>query len=88
MNHCCEPNALRRGVKVVAWRSIGAGEEITLDYRLNAVDGSRWTCRCGAPACSGVVEGGFFALDPRRQRELLPFAGAFVRTEYQRRNAP
>ena len=61
---------------------------ITLDYRLNAVDGTPWPCRCGAHACTGVVEGGFFSLDPRRQRALVPFAGAFVRKEYQRRTAP
>lgn len=85
MNHCCEPNALRRGVKVVAWKAISPGDEITLDYRLNAIGGSAWPCRCGAPSCCGVVDGGFFGLRPEQQLELLPFAGEFVRAEYRRR---
>lgn len=85
MNHSCAPNALRRGVNVVAWSAIAAGEEITLDYRLNAVGGSAWRCRCGADACSRIVEGGFFGFGDQRQRELLPFAGDFVKREYRRR---
>lgn len=36
LNHSCEPNAMRSGVRVFAWRRIGRGEEITIDYRLNA----------------------------------------------------
>ena len=85
VNHGCEPNALRRGVRVVAWKPIAAGQEITLDYRLNAISGSAWACRCRSPSCTGVVEGGFFELDDRRQAELLPFAGDFVRREHRRR---
>jgi hypothetical protein len=88
VNHCCQPNALRRGVRVVAWSPIDAGDEITLDYRLNALDGPPWECRCGAQACTGLVEGGFFSFDAGRQRELLRFAGDFVRNEHHRRNPP
>ena len=40
LNHSCDPNAMRHGVKVFAWRAIAAGEEITIDYRLNAFDGA------------------------------------------------
>src|SRR5712692_10398570 len=36
LNHSSEPNAMRSGVKVFAWRAILKGEEITIDYRLNA----------------------------------------------------
>lgn len=85
VNHSCDPNALRRGVHVVAWKVISAGNEVTLDYRLNAVGGSPWECLCGSASCSGLVDGGFFGLDRHRQRELLPFAGDFVRREYLRR---
>lgn len=52
LNHSCDPNAMRHGVKVFAWRSIEKGEEITIDYRLNAFDGSAWPCECGAGNCT------------------------------------
>jgi hypothetical protein len=85
LNHSCEPNAMRSGVKVFAWRDIDAGEEIMIDYRLNAFDGSSWPCACGAPGCTGTVTGSFFAMPEERQAELLPFAPAFIRREHRRR---
>jgi SET domain-containing protein len=85
LNHSCEPNAMRSGVRVFAWRAIRAGEEITIDYRLNAFDGDSWPCACGAPSCSGVVVGSFFALPAERQRMYVPYAPAFIRREYARR---
>lgn len=39
LNHACDPNAMRSGVKVFAWRRIRRGEEITIDCRLNAFGG-------------------------------------------------
>jgi SET domain-containing protein len=85
LNHSCDPNAMRHGVKVFAWRPIAAGEEITIDYRLNAFDGSTWPCACGAGSCSGTVVGSFFAMDTERQAHLLPHAPDFIRREYRRR---
>jgi hypothetical protein len=85
LNHSCDPNAMRSGVKVFAWRRIAAGEEITIDYRLNAFDGSSWPCDCGSDACSGTVVGSFFALPAERQRQYLRYAPAFIRQEYRRR---
>jgi hypothetical protein len=76
---------MRHGVKVFAWRSIAAGDEITIDDRLNAFDGSSWPCTCGAKNCTGTVEGSFFAMDPERQALLLPHAPSFIRREYRRR---
>ncbi len=32
LNHSCEPNAMRSGVKVFAWRDIEEREEITIDW--------------------------------------------------------
>jgi SET domain-containing protein len=86
LNHSCDPNAMRHGVVVFAWRPIGAGEEITVDYRLNAFGVDSWPCRCGSAACTGVVEGSFFAMPEERQRLLLPHAPAFIRREHRRRN--
>jgi SET domain-containing protein len=85
LNHSCEPNAMRSGVKVFAWRAIRKGEEITIDYRLNAFGGGHSRCRCGSRSCTGVVVNSFFALDPVRQRRYLPYAPSFIRREYRRR---
>lgn len=86
LNHSCEPNAMRSGVKVFAMRAIAAGEEVTIDYRLNAFDDdSRWPCLCAAPSCTGEVTGSFFALPAGRQARYLPYAPSFIRAEWRRR---
>jgi hypothetical protein len=85
LNHSCDPNAMRSGVKVFACRPIRAGDEVTIDYRLNAFDGASWPCSCGAAACSRTVVGSFFALPPERQRAYLRYAPAFIRREYHLR---
>ena len=85
LNHSCDPSAMRHGVKVFAWRTIEPGDEITVDYRLNALDGDSWPCRCGAVTCTGTVGGSFFSMTPERQRLLLPHAPAFIRREAARR---
>lgn len=86
LNHSCDPNAMRHGVNVYAWKDIRARDEITIDYRLNAfADEERWECRCGSTSCPGVIVGSFFALNAERQRAYLPYAPRFIRTEYRRR---
>jgi hypothetical protein len=85
LNHSCDPNAMRSGVKVFAWKAIAPGDEITIDYRLNAFDGDSWPCDCHTPACSGLVVGSFFALLPERQKTYLRYAPTFIRREYHRR---
>lgn len=86
LNHSCEPNAMRSGVKVFAWRDIQPGDEITIDYRLNAWDdGEDWPCFCGTASCTGTVTSSFFSLAAPRQLEYLPFAPPFIRREYRRR---
>jgi hypothetical protein len=88
INHSCDPNAMRSGVKVFAWRSIATNDEITIDYRLNAFDDDdRWRCECGSDECSGLVVGSFFAMPIERQRLYLPYAPVFIRREHRRRNA-
>lgn len=86
LNHSCDPNAMRSGVKVFARRNIRRGEEITIDYRLNAFGGETWTCLCDTSRCTGQVVGDFFSLDARRQRLYLPYAPPFIRREYRRRS--
>lgn len=85
LNHSCDPNAMRHGVKVFAWRAIGLGEEITIDYRLNAFDGDSWPCNCRSANCERVVVSSFFAMDENRQQLLLPHAPDFIRRDYRRR---
>lgn len=87
LNHSCDPNAMRSGVKVFASKPIRSGDEITIDYRLNAFDGSSWPCACGASNCTGTVVGSFFALPDERQRACLRYAPAFIRREHVRRRA-
>lgn len=60
------------------------GDEVTIDYRLNAFDGHSWPCRCGSAICTGVVVGSFFAMSEERQRRLLPHAPDFIRRAYLR----
>jgi SET domain-containing protein len=87
LNHSCDPNAMRSGVKVFAWRAVRRGEEITIDYRLNAFGGQRTTCLCGARNCTGTVVNSYFALSPARQRAYMRYAPAFIRREHRRRSA-
>jgi SET domain len=82
LNHACDPNAMRHGVKVFDWRPVAAGEDITIDYRLNAFDGDSWPCDCGTAASTGTVVGSFFEMTADRQELLLPHAPSFIRREY------
>jgi hypothetical protein len=76
---------MRSGVKVLAWRRIDAGDEVTIDYRLNAFGADRWDCSCGSASCTGQIVGDFFSLPPAKQREYLQFAPPFIKREYRRR---
>src|SRR5215208_4274076 len=66
LNHSCDPNAIRKGVHVYAWKDIREGDEVTIDYRLNAFTGERWDCSCGSRGCQGYVVSSFFFLSEQR----------------------
>ena len=85
LNHACDPNAMRSGTRVFAWKDIRQGEEITIDYRLNAFSDDRWNCACGSASCPGFVVSSFFALSHDRQLAYLPYAPKFIQREYRRR---
>jgi hypothetical protein len=87
LNHSCEPNAMRKGTHVFAWSAIRRGDEITVDYRLNAFTGERCECSCGSSTCQGSFTLSFFALSEERQRLYLAYAPKFIRREYRRRRA-
>jgi SET domain-containing protein len=86
LNHSCEPNAMRKGVNVYAWRDIRQAEEITIDYRLNAFSNELCVCACGSRSCPGFFYLSFFALSEEIQYQYLPYAPRFIRNEYRRRN--
>ena len=58
INHCCEPNCkfVSDGDRmwVVSLKSIGAGEELSLDYRFPKAY-KTVPCYCGAPTCRGTI---------------------------------
>ena len=85
LNHSCDPNAMRKGTHVYAWKPIRQGEEITIDYRLNGFSGERCECICGSTNCMGYFSLSYFALSDERQRMYLPYAPKFIRDEYRQR---
>ena len=85
LNHSCDPNAMRKGVNGYAWKDIQQGDEITIDYRLNAFTGERWDCLCGSVNCQGYVVSSYFSLSEDQQRLYLPYAPKFIQDEYHHR---
>ena len=85
LNHACDPNAMRSGTRVFAWQDIRQGQEITIDYRLNAFTDERWDCACGSANCLGFAISSFFSLGDDRQIAYLPYAPKFIQREYRRR---
>ena len=58
INHSCEPNVGFAGnVVLVAMRDVAAGEELTTDYALFDDCDEQMPCRCGTPACRGIISG-------------------------------
>jgi hypothetical protein len=77
INHSCDPNcyvySAERERYVLTRRNIAEGEELVVDYSLNAVGGDYWTCHCGAARCRGHHQCDFFALPAQTQHEYLPY---------------
>ncbi len=87
LNHSCSANAVSSRDAVFARRDIAAGEEITIDYRLNAHHEDVWEmeCRCEAQDGPHLVIGDFFTLPEEVQAEYAPYAPAFIQEERRRR---
>jgi len=86
VNHACAPNAVSTSSELRALHDIRAGEEITIDYRLNALDDWEMACECGADGEPHTVIGNFFTLPEHLQQRYLPDAPPFVQREHQRRH--
>lgn len=56
-NHSCNPNAAIRGMNLIAWNCIKAGEQITIDYkRTEQKLAAPFDCFCGTKFCKGRIE--------------------------------
>jgi hypothetical protein len=68
INHSCDPNLLWRRfmghVHCVSFRTIEAGEELTLDYHFPST-AAKVPCLCGSPKCRGTIN-----IDQGRQSRL------------------
>ena len=73
---------------VFARRDIAEGEEVTIDYRLNAHHEDVWEmeCRCEFQDQPHAVIGDFFALPAETQAEYVQHAPVFIQEEYHRRS--
>lgn len=90
VNHSCDPNAISKEsavkkVPYIALKLIRRGDEITVDYRINAHDGNTWECHCGSKNCLGKITSDFFSLSEKLQKKYLPYAPKFIKNEYKRR---
>ena len=88
VNHSCAPNSVSTSDTVYARQDITAGEEITIDYRLNAYDdGDVWemVCLCEMAPAGHVVRGDFFSLPADVQKEYLSEAPPFIQQMYRER---
>lgn len=57
-NHSCQPNTAYDGLNVIAITDIRPGQELTLDYASFLDEHMEpFECRCGAPACRGLIKG-------------------------------
>ena len=59
INHSCSPNCESScdggKVRIHAIRSIGKGEELTMNYGFTLENYQRYPCHCGSPACVGYM---------------------------------
>lgn len=90
VNHSCNPNAIskesaKKKVPHIALKAIKKGEEITVDYRINAHTGNSWKCYCGSKNCSGKVISDFFSLNEKLQKKYLPYSAKYIQAEYKKR---
>jgi len=72
INHSCAPNAaVLDDMSLVSIRPIPAGEEVRFDYSTTVSDGWTMPCRCGAPACRGLIVAFQLLPEPLRRRYAL-----------------
>src|ERR1700746_3765694 len=56
-NHSCDPNAFVKENRIVAWKCIMPGDEITIDYKATEQKlAVPFECNCGSNSCRGRIE--------------------------------
>lgn len=78
INHSCNPNAYSKykNLKqkyVVALKPIKKGEEITVDYAIDAADNWKMKCYCGSKNCRKIIYGDYFKLPKKLQKEYWSY---------------
>lgn len=84
INHSCDANAgFRRGLNLVARRTIAPGEEITMDYSavIDEEDFAGFACACGAASCRGSVRS-YRHLPPGAKAGLAPWLLPYLVDKY------
>jgi len=88
LNHSCQPNAgVVDNVVLIALRDLLPDEEITFDYSTTMSEQfETMECRCGSPACRGVV-GDFHELPPALKDRYLAarLVQSFIVAEHRQR---
>lgn len=82
LNHACRPNAFFQGHRLIAARSIAAGEEITFHYATTEwAMAEPFRCRCLECVDTGGRRiAGYRDLEEAERERLHPFATEHVRT--------
>lgn len=96
MNHSCDPNTYVEmktlGKKeIIVLHPIKKGDELTHDYTLNSVDQIRkdayhWKmkCYCRSKNCRKTIQGNFFKLPKKIQKEKLSYLPTWFKKKYRK----
>lgn len=95
INHSCNPNILVKHKTIAisdffALKNIKKGEEITVDYGVNAMDQfgkTRWImkCHCGSKNCRKKIPGDFFKQPIKIQRFYWKYLPISIKRKFRRR---
>lgn len=84
INHSCDPNVFLRDFMLYAMKPIKKGDEICYDYSLDGID--KWTmkCNCGAKRCRKKIDGRYFKLPKRLQKEYIQYLPLWFRKKFRK----
>jgi len=84
INHSCNPNVFLKDFKLCAMKPIKKGEEICYDYSLDGIDEWKMKCNCGAKRCRKIIDGRYFKLPKKLQKEYLPYLPKWFRKAFRK----
>ena len=85
INHSCDPNVILKDFAISAIRPIKKGEEVCYDYSLDGIDEWKMECKCGKKRCRKIVDGRYFKLPKKLQKEYLPYLPKWFRRYFKER---